>query len=88
MRLRWLLGWMAATLLWGVPPISIALDKPVMSLNPLLLSREVEVQVVDLVFDRLVALDEHGEFVPQLLEGWEISPDGRNVLLKLRPGLT
>ena len=69
-------------------PISLALDKPVMSLNPLLLAREVEAQVVDLVFDRLVALDERGQFVPQLLEGWEISRDGRNILLKLRPGLT
>ncbi|MBK7292963.1 MAG: hypothetical protein IT187_09295 [Geothrix sp.] len=77
-----------STLLLQAQPISIALDKPVMSLNPLLLSREVEVQVVDLAFDRLVALDGQGQFVPQLLEGWEISKDGRDILLKLRPGLT
>ncbi len=85
--MRWLLGCFVAGLLWGAPPISIALDKPLMSLNPLLLAREVEVQVVDLVFDRLVALDEQGAFVPQLLEKWEISKDGRTILLKLRPGL-
>jgi len=86
--MRCLLSCLFAVLSLGAQPISVALDKPVMSLNPLLLSREVEVQVVDLVFDRLVALDERGEFVPQLLEGWEISKDGRDVLLKLRPGLT
>lgn len=68
-------------------PISIALDKPVRSLNPLLLAREVEVQVVDLVFDRLVAIDEQGNYLPELLESWQISRDGREVVLKLRPGL-
>ncbi len=77
-----------AGLVWAGPPISVALDKPVLSLNPLLLTREVESQVADLVFDRLVARDEHGGFVPQLLESWEISRDGRDILLKLRPGLT
>jgi peptide/nickel transport system substrate-binding protein len=40
------------------------------------------------VFDHLVTLDEHGAFVPQMLESWEISKDGRDILLKLRPGLT
>lgn len=69
-------------------PISIALDKPVMSLNPLLLAREVESQVADLVFDRLVALDASGAFVPQLLESWRVSGDGKDILLTLRPGLT
>ncbi len=68
-------------------PIRVAVDKSLLSLNPLLLAREVEAQVVDLVFDRLVAVDERGVFVPQLLESWEISPSGRDILLKLRPGL-
>ncbi|GLH69165.1 peptide-binding protein [Geothrix rubra] len=77
-----------AAILRATDPISIALDKPVLSLDPLLLAREVEVQVVDLVFDRLVAIDEHGNYLPEMLESWEISKDGRNVLLKLRPGLT
>ena len=88
MSKRWLFGWFAAALFLGAQPISVALDKPVLSLSPLLLSREVEVQVVDLVFDRLVALDEHGAFVPQLLESWVISKDGRDILLNLRPGMT
>jgi peptide/nickel transport system substrate-binding protein len=86
--MRPLLVWFATALFLGAQPISVALDKPVLSLNPLLLAREVEVQVVDLVFDRLVTLDEHGGFVPQMLESWEISKDGRDILLKLRPGLT
>ncbi len=87
MKIRGWLAWWCAALFLGAQPISVALDKTVLSLNPLLLAREVEVQVADLVFDRLVALDEHGAFVPQLLEGWEISKDGRDILLKLRPGL-
>lgn len=86
--MRWVLAWCFAVHFLGAQPISVALDKPVLSLNPLILAREVEVQVADLVFDRLVALDEHGAFVPQMLEGWEISKDGRDILLKLRPGLT
>ena len=86
MGFRWLLSLGLTGLLWAGPPISVALDKPVLSLNPLLLAREVEVQVVDLVFDRLVALDDHGAFIPQMLESWEISGDGRDILLKLRPG--
>ncbi|HLP29941.1 MAG TPA: ABC transporter substrate-binding protein, partial [Geothrix sp.] len=83
-----MIGWCLAALSLAAQPISVALEKPVLSLNPLLLAREVESQVVDLVFDRLVALDERGAFVPQLLEGWEISKDGRDILLKLRPGQT
>lgn len=85
---RWLLPWCTAILLQAAPPIHIALDKPVLSLNPLLMAREVEAQVADLVFDRLVALDDRGEFIPQLLESWTISSDGRDILLKLRPDLT
>ncbi len=88
MRLRILSALCLAAWLRAADPISIALDKPVLSLDPLLLAREVEVQVVDLVFDRLVAIDEHGNYLPEMLESWTISKDGRDVLLKLRPGLT
>jgi peptide/nickel transport system substrate-binding protein len=88
MRLRVPLVLCFVALLQAADPISIALDKPVLSLDPLLLAREVEVQVVDLVFDRLVAIDEHGNYLPQMLESWKISKDGRDIELKLRPGLT
>jgi peptide/nickel transport system substrate-binding protein len=67
-------------------PITVGLEKSVLSLNPLLLSREVESQVVDMAFDRLVTLDDKGAYVPQMLSGWEISKDGRDILLTLRPG--
>jgi len=43
---------------------------------------------MDLVFDRLVTLDAQGNFIPELLESWTILDGGRQVLLKLRPGLT
>ena len=88
MRLRVLFASCLVVLLRAAVPITIALDKPVLSLDPLLLAREVEVQVADLVFDRLVTIDEHGNYLPQMLESWTISKDGRDILLKLRPGLT
>ena len=73
--------------LQAAEPIRIGLEKSVLSLNPLLLAREVESQVVDMVFDRLVTLDDKGVFVPQMLAKWDISKDGRDILLTLRPGL-
>lgn len=76
-----------ALCLQAAEPIRVGLEKSVLSLNPLLLAREVESQVVDMVFDRLVTLDDKGAYVPQMLSGWEISKDGRDILLTLRPGL-
>lgn len=75
-----------ALCLQAAEPITVGLEKSVLSLNPLLLAREVESQVVDMVFDRLVTLDAKGAFVPQMLSGWSISKDGRDILLTLRPG--
>lgn len=58
------------------------------TLNPLLMSRDPDAEVTDLLFDRLVTLDAKGEFIPELLESWTILQGGREVVLKLRPGLT
>jgi peptide/nickel transport system substrate-binding protein len=58
------------------------------TLNPLLMAQNTDTEVVDLVFDRLVTIDAKGEFIPELLESWTISRGGREVVLKLRPGLT
>jgi peptide/nickel transport system substrate-binding protein len=57
------------------------------TLNPLLISQNTDTEVVDLVFDRLVTIDANGEFIPELLESWTVLKDGREVVLKLRPGL-
>jgi len=60
---------------------------PWSTLNPLLISLDPDAEVMDLVFDRLVTLDAQGNFIPELLESWTILDGGRQVLLKLRPGL-
>lgn len=87
-RFRLLLLVLAASLaLRAASPIRVCLEDWT-TLNPLLMSRDTDVEVTDLVFDRLVTLDDHGEFIPELLQGWEIRRDGREVLLHLRPGMT
>lgn len=56
-------------------------------INPLILGFEDQLPPVDLVFDRLVSMDPKGNFLPEILEGWELSPDQREATLKVRPGL-
>lgn len=58
------------------------------TLNPLLQSQDTDTEAVDLLFDRLVTLDAKGDFIPELLESWTILNGGREVILKLRPGMT
>jgi len=74
--------------LWAGAPIRIAVGQSWTTLNPLLASQEVDSEVVDLLFDRLVTIDDKGQFIPELLESWAIQKGGREVVLKLRPGLT
>ncbi|WP_306591912.1 ABC transporter substrate-binding protein [Geothrix sp. 21YS21S-4] len=68
-------------------PIRVAVDEWT-TVNPLLLSRDVDGEAVDLVFDRLVTLDAGGNFIPELLEKWTVLKGGREVVLDLRPGMT
>jgi peptide/nickel transport system substrate-binding protein len=58
------------------------------TLNPLLIAQDTDSEAVDLLFDRLVTLNAQGDFIPELLESWTILKGGREVLLKLRPGMT
>lgn len=68
-------------------PIRISVDAWT-TLNPLLQAQDTDNEVVDLIFDRLVTLDAQGNFIPELLESWTILAGGREILLKLRPGMT
>ena len=87
-RLRSLLLILCAVLaLRATEPIRVGVDDWT-TLNPLLVARDTDVLVTDLLFDRLVTLDDHGQFIPELLQSWEIRRGGREVLLHLRPGLT
>jgi peptide/nickel transport system substrate-binding protein len=40
-----------------------------------------------MVYDTLLARDAAGEIRPQMVEGWESSPDGLSLAFRLRPGL-
>ncbi|HEX9081622.1 MAG TPA: ABC transporter substrate-binding protein [Holophagaceae bacterium] len=79
--------WCATLVLGAVTPIRVGLSGW-STLNPLLLSRDTDVEVTDLLFDRLVTVDEHGRFLPEMLQSWEVRDGGREVILRLRPGLT
>jgi peptide/nickel transport system substrate-binding protein len=88
MRFRLLLFMLCATLALGAAtPIRLGLSGW-STLNPLLLSRDTDEEAVDLLFDRLVTIDEQGHFIPELLESWDIQNGGRDILLHLRPGMT
>jgi peptide/nickel transport system substrate-binding protein len=73
--------------LGGVEPIRVSASSWTF-VNPLMQAQDSDTEVVDLLFDRLVTLDDKGNFVPELLESWTILKGGREVVLKLRPGMT
>ena len=72
---------------WCAQPVRVAMAEWG-TLNPLLLSGDADSEAVDLLFDRLVTMDEKGRFIPELLESWDIREGGKLVILRLRPGLT
>ncbi len=57
-------------------------------LNPLLSPFNLVDQDINaLIYRGLARFDERGRVVPDLAEGWEISPDARVYTVRLRPGL-
>lgn len=82
-----LLALALASLLRAGEPIRVNVGEWT-TINPLLLAQDTDTEAIDLVFDRLVTIDAQGRFIPELLESWTILAGGREVLLKLRPGLT
>ena len=71
--MRWcspLLALCLATGLWAGEPIRIATASEWTTLNPLLLSQDVDAEATDLLFDRLVTMDAEGNFIPEMLESW------------------
>jgi len=87
--MRWCAFLLALCLLTGLraaEPIRVATASEWTTLNPLLMALDVDVEAVDLLFDRLVTIDADGNFIPEMLESWTSLKGGREVLLKLRPG--
>lgn len=87
--MRWSSLPLAFSLAFGLGaagPIRIATSEWT-TVNPLLLVQDVDTEAIDLLFDRLVTIDAQGRFIPEMLESWTILKGGREVVLKLRPGL-
>ncbi len=53
-------------------------------INPILARRDVDLDLVALVFSGLTKVDERGEIVADFARGWDISPDGLTYTFELR----
>ncbi|HYP41218.1 MAG TPA: peptide ABC transporter substrate-binding protein [Chloroflexia bacterium] len=56
-------------------------------INPLLAASDSDKDLTHLIFSGLTRVDEHGEIVPDLASGWEVSPNGQVYTFTLKPGL-
>jgi peptide/nickel transport system substrate-binding protein len=64
-----------------------ALDRDPPNMDPHRSTAAVDRQVYQSLYDKLVDTDENLRVVPMLATSWTISPDGKTVTFKLRPGV-
>lgn len=67
--------------------LKVVLDGEVNILDPIASTNYRTRDLAYMVFDMLIAMDSKGNYKPQMLESWTISPDGMKYNFKLRPGL-
>jgi peptide/nickel transport system substrate-binding protein len=72
----------------GDRTVRASLNTELQSLDPVYASVNATRVFSYLVFDTLIAIDNEGKYHPQMLEGWEISPDRMSYRFRLRDGLT
>lgn len=72
----------------GDRTVRASLNTELQSLDPVYDSVNATRVFAYLVFDTLIAIDNEGQYHPQMLEGWEISPDHMSYRFRLRDGLT
>jgi len=53
--------------------------------NPLLATSDTDTDLTHLVYSGLTRIDEHGDLVPDMASGWDISPDAKVFTFTLRP---
>lgn len=58
------------------------------TLDPITSNDMISLRLTELIFNGLVGINEKQEIVPELAERWEISPDGRTYIFKLRKDVT
>lgn len=72
----------------GPPRYREAIAGAPQRINPLFAYlNDTDRDLTTLVFSGLTRLGPDGEVLPDLAESWEISPDGRSVTFRLRPGI-
>jgi peptide/nickel transport system substrate-binding protein len=94
MRLR-RLAWLLALLPLVAHParaqdrdtLKVSLNTELQILDPIVTTINATRVFAYLVFDTLVGLDSQGNYRPQMLQGWEISPDRLTYTFTLRDGL-
>ncbi|MBL6454253.1 ABC transporter substrate-binding protein [Belnapia sp. T6] len=68
-------------------PLRVVMNLELQVLDPIITTSNVTRAYAYLVFDTLISMDSEGRYHPQMLEGWESSPDGLTWTFRLRPGL-
>ncbi len=67
--------------------LRVSLSTELQVLDPLVTTINATRVFAYMVFDTLVGVDGEGNYKPQMLEGWEISPDRLTYTFRLRDGL-
>lgn len=67
--------------------LSIALNADLTTMDPHKSTAAVDRQVYQLIYDKLVDIDEKLNIVPQLATSWQITNDGKTYTFKLAPGV-
>ncbi len=68
-------------------PIRVVMNTELQILDPIITNANVTRAFGYMVFDTLIAMDEAGEYRPQMLESWQASEDRLTWTFTLRPGL-
>ncbi len=68
-------------------PLRASLNTELQYLDPIYATINATRVFAYLVFDQLVGIDNAGKYHPQMLEGWQISPDRLTYTFRLRDGL-
>ncbi len=67
--------------------LKVSLNTELQILDPIITTINATRVFAYMVFDELVGIDSQGRYQPQMLEGWEISPDRLTYRFRLRDGL-
>jgi peptide/nickel transport system substrate-binding protein len=81
------LGLLAGPALAQDKTLKVSLNTELQILDPIVTTINATRVFAYLVFDTLVGMDSEGRYHPQMLEGWEVSPDRLTWTFTLRDGL-